>query len=237
MTLIPVEIALVDNADIGASTIAQVAGALNQQVADFQRSWGVHYHASVVPHPAPTPNTWSVILQKGIDQEGALGYHSDNHNQPFAVVDVTRGEWTVTASHEVLEMIGDPFGNAMHSGPAPAGWHGPARVKYLREACDPCEAFSYEIGGVAVSDFLTLDWYGSRDIGRHGFSFLGKLTKPTEVAEGGYVSFVDPGTGIWWQRFVDGGQFHDASLGLYARHEFGSLREFTDGMARQYRAE
>src|SRR5438046_1699077 len=104
---IPVHVALVDESGtIDAADLAEVAGALNEQMqADFTPAWKVA--VTVGAYPSAPPHTWRVELQQGIDAPGAAGYHSDEHHQPFAKVDLTAGEWTVTASHELCEMAGD----------------------------------------------------------------------------------------------------------------------------------
>jgi hypothetical protein len=233
----PVHVALVDaSGTIPAADLAEVAGALNQQVlADLAPAW--HVAATVGAYPKAPPNTWKIELRKVIPGSGALGYHSDAHNQPFSLVDVDAGEWTVTASHELLEMLGDPWGNRLHGAKALPGWRGTSkRVRYLLELCDPCERFTYEIGGVPVSDFLLPSFYRSTARGTNRYSFLGKLTSPLEVADGGYISFVDPADDHVWQRFVRNGQVQDKDWGV---QELGAemLRERSDRLAERLRAE
>lgn len=231
---VPVHVAIVDRTRRRGLT--RVAAALSQQAGDFITAWRLHYTVTVAVHSKGTvdPGTWTLELQDGLDEPGAAGYHSDNHHQPYARIDVTAGDWTVTASHELLEMLGDPFGSSLHTAAAPTGWDGPARVKYLREVCDPCEATSYDTGGVAVSDFILPAYYRST---AHGpVSFAGGVTRPQQVAEGGYISWVDPTSGVWWQRFVTGGQVSDRKLGAFDKAAFSSLREFTDHHARLRRA-
>ena len=234
---IPVHVALVDaSATIDAADLAEVAGALNEQVqADFAPAW--HVAATVGAYPAAPPHTWRIELRTELEGAGgALGYHADSHHQPYALVDVDAGDWTVTASHELLEMLGDPWGSRLHGAKALPGWEGTSpRVRYLVELCDPCERFSYEVGGVAVSDFLLPSFYRSTARGTSRYSFLGKLTTPLEVADGGYISFLDPADGHLWQRFVSGGQVTDKDWGP---QELGSemLRERSDILAAEFRS-
>ena len=72
--------------------------------------------------------------------------------QPFALVEANDA-WSVTISHEVLEMIADPFGNRLIAAAHPLDET--QRVKYLLEVCDPCQAVWYPVNGVPVSDFYT----------------------------------------------------------------------------------
>jgi hypothetical protein len=232
----PVHVALVDSsATVSAADLAEVAGALNEQVqADFVPVWRVS--ATVGAYPSAPPGTWKIELRQVIPGSGALGFHTDAHHQPFALVDVDAGDWTVTASHELLEMLGDPFGNRLHTAAALPGWSGKSRrVRYLVELCDPCEAFTYEVGGVPVSDFLLPSFYRSSPRGVVGYSHLGRLTEPLQVADGGYISFVDPADEHVWQRFVRDGQVDDKDWGpqqLAAE----MLRERSDNLAAQFRS-
>lgn len=233
---IPVHVALVDDSHtIGHGELARLAGALSEQVAaDFAPAWKVA--ATVGAYPEAPEHTWAIHLQDGIDEQGAAGYHADEHRQPYARVDLTAGDWTVTVSHELLEMLADPFGSRLHTAKAPVGWRGASpRVRYLLEVCDPCEATSYPVGGVRVSDFLLPAYYRSSGRRHDARSHAGGVAEPLEVADGGYISFVDPATGIWWQRFVQGGRTSDRELGQFDQ-SFASLREWTDHQARANRA-
>jgi hypothetical protein len=232
---IPVHVALVDaSGTIDHSELAEVAGALNEQVqADFTPVWKVA--ATVGAYPSAPAGTWRIELQEGIDQRGAAGYHADDHHQPYSKVDLTAGNWTVTASHELLEMLGDPWGSRLHTAAALPGWSGKSkRVRYLVELADPCEAFNYPVGGVPVSDFLLPVFYRSSKRAVAGYSHTGSLTQPLEVADGGYITFLDPETGDVWQRFVEGGRTEDKN---YGPQQLGakSLREWADDRAREYR--
>jgi hypothetical protein len=252
---IPVHVALVDETGrFTTAELAEVSGALNEQVqADFRPIWGGP-PATVGVYKTAPPNTWRIVLQENLDVSGALGYHTDANNVPVSYVDVInrQGEldpkWTVTASHELLEMLADPWGNRMHTARLPAGVlpddvglprpkdkRHANRVAYLVEVADPPEAESYEVGGVKVSDFITPDWYRSFPKVAEAYSHQGACVQPREVADGGYVSFMLP-DGDWWQLFVVGGKQRYAHLGKFARETYGSLRTFTDFHSREVRA-
>ena len=236
---IPVHVALVDSSgSIDADELAAVAGALNEQVqADLAPAW--HVAATVGYYPRPPANTWRIELQRGLDVRGAAGYHSDHNHQPFSKVDIEAGgEWTVTSSHELVEMLCDPWGSRMHAAAALPDWQGESRrVRYLLEACDPCEAVSYPVGGIDVSDFLLPAFYRSSRRGSvSGYSHTGALAEPLQILPGGYISFMDPATGHWWQRFVDdSGRHEDRDLGE-PDASAASLREWLDEKAREYRS-
>jgi hypothetical protein len=247
-----VTVALVDETHrrIPAAELSQVAAALNAQWHNDFLPLYPQVRGSVVVYPlgAVPPRTWQLRLLDDLDDPGALGYHTDDGNQPFAVIDATdAGDWHVTASHELLEMLADPWGNSMHGARLPLGTeaaykrfglpHASSHVHYLLEVCDPCEAFTYEQAGVQLSDFLLLPWYRTNPGAAHAYSFTGALMDQREVADGGYVSFEVPQTGHWWQLFNRSGRLSVQDLGRFDKARSGGLREFTDHHARVARSD
>jgi hypothetical protein len=101
--------------------------------------------------------------------------------------------WTADLSHEVLELIADPELNTLVKGPHPV--HPRHEVFHYREVCDPVEATSYHIDGVAVSNFLLPHYYnadGERG-GRNDFLKTG--VEAFRWIEGGGIGFWDPAAG------------------------------------------
>jgi hypothetical protein len=241
---IPVHVALVDDTGkIEAAQLATMAGAMSEQIQhDFAPVW--HVRASVGAYPTAPPATWAVHIQEKLDQPGALGYHTDNQNQPVSYVELT-DDWTVTVSHEVLEMLADPWGSRLHAADLPAGVENDyarfglasahSRVSYLLEVCDPCEETNYAVGGLKLSDFLVPMWYRTNPSPALAYSHAGGCTQPRQVANGGYVSFGVP-SGEWFQVFNQGGKLTVKDLGKFNKAEHGSIREWTDENARTFRA-
>src|SRR3954462_1743394 len=85
---------------------------------------------------------------------GAAGIHLDEQGPPFSLVKGGSG-WELTTSHEVLEMLADPYGNRLVGGDYPA--EGQGRVEFLVEVCDLSEAdeFGYRVNDILLSDFYT----------------------------------------------------------------------------------
>ncbi len=235
---IPVHVALVDKSgQISSTELAEVAGALNEQIqADVAPAWKVA--ATVGAYPKTPVGTWGIELHETIDQPGAAGYHADEHGQPYARVALSDGEWTVSASHELIEMIVDPFGSRLHTARRLEAWSGPvlaARVRYLMEPGDPCERITYEVGGVTVTDFVLPHFYRSSGaVSDVGYSHTGAVKAPLEILEGGYISFFDPHSGRAFQRFVNNGQTEDVELP--AEGAMHHLREYCDRHARAHKA-
>jgi hypothetical protein len=234
---IPVHVALVDaSGTIDPSDLAEVAGALNEQVqSDIAPAWKVA--ATVGAYPQAPQGTWRIELRETIEAEDAAGFHADERGQPYAQVALGDGGWTVTASHELVEMLVDPFGSRLHGATALSGWEGGSpRVKYLMEPADPCERVEYEVGGVPLSDFVLPSFYRSTPRGSlAAYSHTGAVTEPLQILDGGYISFVDPATEEIWQRFVEGGESKDVKLEPPAGRLL-NLREFCDEQSRAYRA-
>lgn len=239
---IPVHVALVDETkQIDPGQLARVAGALNEQIQhDFAPVWQIK--ATVGAYPEAPPDTWAVRILQQLDDPNALGYHTDEGGQPLSKVLYTQ-EWTTTVGHEVLEMLADPWGWRQHHARLPYGLETAfaqfglkaenSHVWYLLEVCDPPEAQSYEVGGVALSDFLLPSWYRSVPVAGR-FSIAGNCKEPRQVIDGGYVSFRSPTNQEWFQVFNEGGDMHVENLGTFDKSH-GSIREWTDAKARAHR--
>ena len=114
---------------ISDSDLQTCVAALQTQITrDFAPAWGVDAELVFVPQgKQPPPKTWQVGVFDNSDQAGALGYHDLTDDgfplgKVFAATDAQYGSsWTVTASHEVLEMLIDPDINLYASSPARDG--------------------------------------------------------------------------------------------------------------------
>ncbi|MDQ6943456.1 MAG: hypothetical protein M3169_13200 [Candidatus Eremiobacteraeota bacterium] len=146
---------------------------------------------------------WPIFLKESVRDPGLVGFHLDAHNQPYALV-LFDESWTMTLSHEILEMLVDPSGNRLVPGPSVDPKHPHHRVRYLLELCDPCEdsAFSYTIDGVVVSDFITPHYHDPQDTTGARYSFTGTIRSPREVLRNGYLTWQDPVLGEWFQLSV-----------------------------------
>ena len=144
--------------------------------------------------------------------------------------------WTIAASHEVLEMLVDPYGNRLHSSRSieivgNRIKDGPGQFEYLVEACDPCEAdtYGYSINGIAVSDFITPHFYDPVTAAGTRYSFTGAIKSPREILPGGYISWVDQQTEEWQQlQWVDSNE--PPKIVDLGPANGRSLREWVDGI-------
>ncbi len=223
-----IQIAFVNqSAALSDSEFQRIAAALQTQVhRDFLPVWGVD--AAIVPvAPNRIPaDHWVLAFLDDADQSNALGYHDlTPKGLPMgkAFVRTTLadgGQISVTASHEMLEMLADPDINLVAEVDNASGE--PEKF-YAYEVCDACEddSFGYEIGGVRVSDFVFPAFFESFRAPRSArFDFGGHVTAPFQILPGGYLSVLD------LSRLSDGWQQLTADKkGAVRRPHPGSRRE------------
>lgn len=202
-----------EESKISPSELTRVAAALQKQISrDFGPLWKIQANVAAFTSLEDLPlDYWPVVIKDDIGDPSAAGYHEDQHGQPFALVEYSQG-WSLTASHEVLEMLADPFGRRQVAGESPVTGQG--RVKFLVEVCDPCEAdaFSYTVNGIRVSDFYTPNYFDPVKSPGARYSYTGSLASPREVKKGGYLSWYHPKTHTWWQRTYFGSKPADAAI-------------------------
>jgi hypothetical protein len=230
------QVALVsDTPGLSLRSMAPVAAALQKQVTrDFGPIWEIDATVDAFESLDDVPlGVWPILV--GDEGQGGGGVHLDRNHQPFALVDFTR-QWTLTASHECLEMIADPFGNRTVAGDSLIESQG--RVEFLVEVCDPCEAprFAYRVNGVLVSDFYTQRFFDPPDPAGTAirYDFRGHIRAPREVLQGGYVSWRDPVSNHWFQQIFFRGRKEFRDLGVF-EGAHASLREWIDGQADEER--
>jgi hypothetical protein len=204
------QVVIVDRThSIDPTLLHNAALALNSQAAqDLTQYWsGITANVSSAPTLSAVPQgAWPVFLVKSLPP-GEGGFHMDKRNQPYAKVIASPDDesWTIDASHEIIEMLVDPYGNRMQSSQAIAisgndVVDSSGTFSYLVEACDPCEAnnYAYDIAGIAVSDFITPNYYDASSTPNTLYSFKGNITRPRQMLPGGYISYIQP-DGSWNQ--------------------------------------
>jgi hypothetical protein len=204
--MIPATIALVSDCSMPLSTLSIIAGALQKQVLrDVSPAWNTDQVVVAAYPKGQVPiGAWSITVVDVIAEPEDAGYHDDDNGQPYAVVK-NGPDVSVTLSHELIEMIVDPFGSRLVP-----GWAGGARVQYLVEVCDPCEEETYQINGIAVSDFVLPAYYGETNTGDK-CCFTGEIKSPLDVSRGGYLSWL---SGVsWYQKTWTGDRPEVKSLG------------------------
>ena len=186
--------------DVPAADIVEAAAALQRQVLEhFFPAWGVSATVrAAVSSGIPKPEDWVLELRRVPTIDGALGVHQvTNTGQPlmldFPTLDAQDGvAWTVTASHEILETLADPW--------LRRGAQDDQGTWWAIEVCDAVENDTYDIDGVAVSNFCLPAWAEppvSRANAR--YDYLGLCTAPWEIRAGGYGQKFNAATNEWTQ--------------------------------------
>jgi len=129
---------------------------------------------------------WAMVFLDDADQAGALAYH-DLTPDGFPVSKVfvrttleNNDLVSVSASHELVEMLVDPAINLMTTGPN-------AKLVYAYESADPVEALSFDVDGIPMSDFVYPSYFEVfHPAGSVRFDQMDKVNKPFQILSGGY---------------------------------------------------
>jgi hypothetical protein len=191
--------------------VRAIMPALQTQVTrDFAPVWGVPADLEFVPAgQRPPARHWWLGVFDDSDQAGALGYHDvTTEGLPFGKIfagsDIdAKASWSVTASHELLEMLGDPATNltAITQTQFVVTENVVGRL-YAYEVCDACEAdqYGYKIDDVLVSDFVYPSWFEPFRSPSAQFDQQGYVRAPFQLLPGGYISVYDMTSGMGWQQ-------------------------------------
>lgn len=188
-----------------ASTVisdAQLLDALpafRRQTYHVREWWRTSIEDLIFGEP-PIPEAWQIIVADDSDQADALGYHDFTPGgRPISYVFAKTAmdnhySWTVTFSHELVEMIADPWISALMQTTNDAA--------YALELGDPVEAddlgYTIHASGhapVLVSDFVTPNWFVPGSPGT--YDYKGHCSKPLQILDGGYAYVLDLNGGGW----------------------------------------
>jgi hypothetical protein len=204
------------NGQITDEQLQRTIRAINRQIhEDFEPSWGMGGTLRLEGRSVAKPETAVLADMRGdaviylwdqADVPNALGYHFQNNSGvPFGFVFTEISEsigepWSVTLSHEALELLADPETNLLVIGPHPTELRD---VFHWFEMCDAVQGEKYEIDGVVLSNFvLPLYFTGTRETDELGArnDFLGRSHNARTLTSfginpGGYIGFFDPELG------------------------------------------
>jgi hypothetical protein len=232
------QVALVSESKrISHGALSIVSAAIQKQVSrDLGPIWNIQATVDAFEKLEDVPlGYWQLIIMDKIPYDAA-GIHLNRDNgQPYALVQYS-SDWSLTTSHEALEMLVDPSGNRTVATNSPKPDQG--RVLILVEVSDPSEAaeFGYSVNGVVVSDFYTPNFFDPVTAPGVRYSYTGAIKEPRQVLEGGYISWWDPVSTHVFQLFVDSGKQEFKDQGEFPAG-FGTLRSFTDSITNQRRAD
>jgi hypothetical protein len=193
------------------ATLLAVIRVINRQLAeDFAPNWGFGAQLRLEGKtgrgkgidPADMRGDAILYVRNVVKVSDVEGYH-DRHflGIPYGVVFLElskklKEDWTVTLSHEALELTGDPENNLLVQGPHPS--KPKVQVFHWYEMCDAVQDETYEIEHVKVSNFVLPLYFTSSDERGGRNDFLGTITKEGKtlrsfsVNPGGYIGFFDP---------------------------------------------
>ncbi|MCX4820469.1 hypothetical protein OG883_11235 [Streptomyces sp. NBC_01142] len=226
------QLALVsESTRINPSQLNRVAAALQKQATrDLSPLWGIDATVDAFAELEDVPvGYWPLIVVD--DVPDAAGFHHDENGQPFSLIEFG-DSWSLTASHEMLEMLVDPWGNRLVPGKSPKPDQG--LVEFLVEVADPSEdaEFGYTVNGMLVSDFYTQNFYDPVVTTGTRYSFGGHISEPRQVLPGGYLSWREPITDHWWQQtWFEGNEPKFRHLGRLTDRTSG-LRAAIDAMTK-----
>jgi hypothetical protein len=183
-----------------------ITSALQKQVdRHFSPTWGIGAKLHFVPSTDMTSwsQQWNLVVLDTSDEANALGYHDLTPEglplgKCFAKTDLAYGaKLSVTMSHELLEMLGDPNINLCSQ--ADDG------TIYAYENCDAVEADESRLrhrrrDGLRLRPAPSGSCRGRPQL-KGGYSHGGHVTRPFELAKGGYISIFRDGR--WTQLFAE----------------------------------
>lgn len=170
-----------------------------------------HYVAPVWATPAKLVKStgflkgaWAMVFLDDADQQGALAYHDltpDGLPESKVFVKTTLDNHdlvSVSASHELVEMLVDPAINLMTTGPDP-------KVIYAYESADPVEALSFPVNRIQMTDFVFPAYFEAfHKAGSAQFDQMKKVRKPFQILAGGYQIIFK--NGKWSQVYGSAGK-------------------------------
>jgi hypothetical protein len=176
---------------LGVNLKALIAALQKFVETSFAPIWGTH--ASLVEATDFIPGAWALVFLDDADVQDALGYHDlTPDGLPLSKIFVKttiadKQKVSVTACHELAEMLVDPAINLWAE--APDG------TLYAYEMSDAVEEIEFTIDGIAMSDFVYPSYFeGFRKAKSTQFDYAKKVTKPFQVLSGGYSIILKGGT-------------------------------------------
>lgn len=188
--------------------VYNAAGIPGWRVTQFERAAGQVANGNLRAHWGSrsvqwsTHRGWPLLLEASLSftqkqcGRGAAGCHGVlSDGTPVAIVDVNQADtgmpWTVSASHELFEMMVDP--HAARTSPDADGGH------WQDEVADPVEDYAHWVRGVRLTDFVYPAWYDNATGPQDAMGWLTDSGARTNVfyfsCPTGYAQYDDPDTG------------------------------------------
>lgn len=163
----------------------------------FSPIWGTP--CKLIVSDVVKKGTWGMVFLNDADAANALGYHDLTKDgfplsKIFTKTTIQSGEKvSVTASHELVEMLIDPAIQMIASDPK--------GLMYAYEVADAVEAEEFLLDGIPMSNFQYPSWFeGFRKPNSTQFDYMKTCKKPFQINRGGYMSIFQ--NGRWSQIFA-----------------------------------
>jgi len=159
--------------------------------------WGTP--AKLIRSKGFVPGKWAMVFLDDADHAHSLAYHDltpDGYPQAKVFVKTTLRNnklVSVSASHELVEMLVDPSINMVTMRPR-------SKLVYGYESADPVEELTFRVNRIPMTNFVYPAYFEAfHKPGSVRFDHLGKIKKPFEIHPGGYVGVYK--NGKWSQIF------------------------------------
>jgi len=160
----------------------------------FVPVWGAP--AKLIKGTKPKDRTWTFVFLDNPHSRDADGWHDITKDGfPLSKVFVDQaiasdGSVSVTACHELCEMLIDPTATMWVDGPRGTVWS--------YEVCDACEEVTFPIDGMRMSDFCYPAYFEVFRLKhprrlRTQYDYCNKITKPFQILKGGYSDYMRGG--------------------------------------------
>ena len=210
---------------VGTDNLLQVAAALNiQAVRDSLLSWNVSAIVSPFSGVVRVPPGYDVIviLPKDSEFTGPKGFHFLDTGVLQSAVVNDADDWSLFASHELMETLVDRRGDRTASGPSLRSEQG--RVDYLVEVCDPCQHSTYTIDGVLYPTSSHPATTAMRLAMVDSIRHTGRIKQPRTLLDGGYITWAtQPPKRRVWQALAPVGTGPEPAVADAAAIDMGLL--------------
>lgn len=198
---------LVPNTDVtwlqGASFETYITGPLQEFVSQhWAPQWGLPCTLSA--GPSIPQGKWGMVFSDNADVANALGYHDITSGglplgKVFVRTTLNDGQdVSVTASHELVEILADPSINLCASHVTQND-----DTIYAYETADAVEENDFVVGGFKMTDFVLRTYFEDFHPSGTKRDYLGVLPgkQAFEIASGGYMAVFR--NGQWTQIFAN----------------------------------
>lgn len=189
------DIAVINTVGYPEKDVTNFVTAMQTYVQWLGSAWPAVAGSTVreVPHGTSLGSMWPLTLVQNATLANSLGFHTyQQGGVPTGILekeacDQTNWPWTLAASHELAEMLINPYENSFYTVDG---------VTYMEEVADPVTGQRFHmIGGVEISNFVTPLYFNQQGpLSR--YDFYGTVPQPLPyVGRDGWMQFYTPSKG------------------------------------------